>query len=162
MLDENMLLLLTDFTEQDAMTVCNWVYEDEYSVYNSPSWNTVKEQRWGMADEKKRNSQFRKIVDQHNNYIGYFRFYPVDNKVMLGLGMNPKFCGRHLGPVFVYSIIKYIEVVYHDMPIELEVRSFNQRAVKCYERCGFKMRGKRYKETPIGNDEFIIMQYHHE
>ena len=38
-------------------------------------------------------------------------------------------------------------------------RSFNKRAIKCYERSGFEITDVYQKDTLIGSDEFIKMEY---
>lgn len=151
---------ITELSEQDAVLMSQWVYGGKYVVYNCPPWDKVKGQGWAIADSEKRRSQFRKVVDQSGHYIGYFRFFPAEGKIKIGLGMNPEYCGKHMGPEFVSLIIKYIKNTYNGMPIELEVRDFNKRAIKCYERCGFKTIGEKHIETPMGNDKFIVMEHH--
>lgn len=151
---------ITEFSENDAILVSQWIYEGEYAIYNCPSWDKVKEQGWAMADSEKRKTQFRKIIDQSGSYIGYFRFFPYHEKIKIGLGMNPQYCGKHMGSQFVSLIIEYIKTIHNGIPIELEVRDFNERAIKCYTRCSFKTIAKRRKETPAGTDTFIVMEYH--
>jgi len=43
--------------------------------------------------------------------------------------------------------------------IALEVRSFNTRAVCCYQKAGFEVKDKYRKDTSIGEDEFVYMEY---
>lgn len=150
---------ITEFNEQDAVLVSQWTYDGEYAVYNCPVWDEVKEQGWAMADSEKRKAQFRKVIDQSGHYIGYFRFFPDHGKIKIGLGMNPEYCGKHMGPEFVRLIIKYIKKTYENTPIELEVREFNERAIKCYTRCGFRIIDKKCKGTPMRTDTFIVMEY---
>ena len=45
-------------------------------------------------------------------------------------------------------------------PIALEVRTFNKRAIKCYESIGFEIRKRYRRDTPtIKNAEFYYMEY---
>ena len=48
---------------------------------------------------------------------------------------------------------------YSNKRIALEVRSFNKRAIKCYEKAGFKITDVYKKDTLMGSDEFIRMEY---
>jgi len=43
--------------------------------------------------------------------------------------------------------------------IALEVRSFNTRAICCYQKAGFEVKDKYRKDTSIGEDEFVYMEY---
>ncbi len=48
---------------------------------------------------------------------------------------------------------------YGSKNITLEVRSFNERAIKCYEKAGLAITDVYQKDTFIGSDEFIKMEY---
>ena len=39
------------------------------------------------------------------------------------------------------------------------MREFNERAIKCYERAGFVQKDKYVKETLMGKDIFILMEF---
>ena len=43
--------------------------------------------------------------------------------------------------------------------IALEVRSFNTRAICCYQKAGFEVKDSYRKDTAIGEDEFVYMEY---
>lgn len=46
----------------------------------------------------------------------------------------------------------------NDKSIALEVRSFNKRAIICYENFGFVIEKIYFKNTLIGEDEFFYME----
>ncbi len=48
---------------------------------------------------------------------------------------------------------------YGNKKIVLEVRSFNERAIKCYEKAGFKIVDTYSKDTLVGYDEFVKMEF---
>lgn len=48
---------------------------------------------------------------------------------------------------------------YPSKPIILEVRSWNKRAIRCYESQGFKVINRKDQETYLGTGEFFIMEY---
>lgn len=70
--------------------------------------------------------------------------------------MKPKLCGHGKGKEFLAFILNTKEL--KDKKIELEVREFNQRAIKSYEQVGFKIIKKEERETLNGKDNFIIMK----
>lgn len=142
-------------TEQDAKEICSWKYPDEYSVYNMESWGEVVKQNWAITNEQKRQEQFRSVY-KNNELIGYFRFRNIDGNINLGLGMKPELCGKGLGKEFLQFILNTDEL--KNKTIELEVRKFNQRAIKSYESVGFVKIKEEEKETLIGKDIFVIMQ----
>lgn len=142
-------------TEQDAKEICSWKYLNEYSVYNMGSWDDVVKQNWAITNEIKRQEQFRSVYEK-DELIGYFRFRLIDDVINIGLGMKPELCGHGKGKEFLAFILNTKEL--KDKKIELEVREFNQRAIKSYEQVGFKIIKKEERETLNGKDNFIIMK----
>ena len=143
-------------TENDAKEMCTWKYEEPYHIYNLPSWDETIKNNWSISSLEKREKEYRKIVDENGEFLGYFRYKFQDNKIILGLGMKPENCGKNIGNKFMNTILDYLKQ--YNTLIELEVRSFNTRAIKCYEKVGFKVVDKVFKKTLAGEDEFIVMQ----
>ena len=77
---------------------------------------------------------------------------------MVGIGLSPEKCGKGLGKNFLKKGIDEANKRYPDKPLWVQVRSWNQRAIRCYTSCGFT---ERYKETikDKNNDytEFVFM-----
>lgn len=152
-------MTVLELTELDAKEISTWDYGNDYKIYNCPSWKIMCEEKWAMTIPDKRKKEFRKIIDKKENIIGYFRFKKENNKIIIGLGMNPQLCGQGNGHHFINKIIEFLNDKTNI--IELEVRSFNKRAIRCYEKSGFKIIDKQIKNTRNGEDEFIIMQYNY-
>lgn len=149
-------MIVKNMTEDDAITICNWEYPNEYKIYNIGGWENAITNGLAISNENHRQKQFR-VVYEKDELLGYFRFKKENNKIVLGLGIAPDKCGKGIGKQFLNYIINTIEL--SNNLIELEVREFNTRAIKCYESVGFKIIDKKEKETLIGKDIFIIMQY---
>lgn len=47
---------------------------------------------------------------------------------------------------------------YNNKKISLEVRFFNKRAIKCYEKAGFHVKDTYKKNTPLGCGIFLKME----
>lgn len=153
-----MQISVEKLTESHAKEICEWKYESPYDIYNMPNWDVVKEQNWGIANELKRKSEFYSAFI-NNQLIGFFRLIKKETLVTIGLGLHPNFCGKGLGYKLVEFALKESKMRYGNIPINLEVRDFNQRAIKCYEKVGF-IEIKRYSKcTPVGKDNFIVMEY---
>lgn len=41
-----MKLKLVEFTKSYAKEICEWKYEEEYSIYNYPEWNKAFNEKW--------------------------------------------------------------------------------------------------------------------
>ncbi len=154
-----MNLKLDSFTEEYAKQVCDWKYENEYSIYNYPEWNVVVSQNWGISIETKRQNEFYAVTNEVGDLCGFIRL--VDNKeyVLVGIGLKASLCGKGLGNNVMELLKHECKLRYGSKKIVLEVRSFNERAIKCYKKAGFVIVGTYRKDTPMGNDEFIKMEF---
>jgi len=140
-------MIIRKMTETEAKEICSWEYNSEYSIYNIGGWNKALNDNWAITNMIKREEQFRSVCNDNNKLIGYFRIIKNKDKIKLGLGLHPNLCGLGLGKEFLLNILDYNEV--KNKVIELEVREFNKRALKCYEKVGFKIIDK--------NKDFILM-----
>ncbi len=154
-----MNLKLEILTGNHVRQICCWKYEGVYSVYNFLGWDTLVKLKEGITIEEKRKSEFTAVTDENNNLCGYIRF--VENKefVLVGLGLKPLLCGQGLGNILMELLKNECKKRYSNKKIALEVRSFNKRAIKCYEKSGFKITGIYQRGTLIGSDKFTKMEY---
>jgi len=154
-----MNLRLEILTEDHARKICSWKYEGIYSIYNFPDWDTLKKQRWGITIEEIRKNEFTALIDKGSKLCGYIRFIENKNFVLVGLGLKPSSCGQGLGDILMELLKNECKKRYGNKKIALEVRSFNKRAIKCYEKAGFEITDVYQKDTLIGYDKFIKMEY---
>ena len=152
-------LRLEILIEDHARQICSWKYEGIYSIYNFPNWDTLIKQRWWITIEEKRKNEFTAVIDESNNLCGHIRFVENKDFVLVGLGLKPSLCGQGLGNIIMELLKNECKKRYGNKKIALEVRSFNKRAIKCYERAGFEITDVYQKDTLIGSDEFIKMEY---
>lgn len=152
------MYLLSTLSEEYAKKICDWEYKEEYSIYNT-NWATVQAQKWAIADEERRKVQFTAVLNESGALCGYFRFVEEESRVMLGLGLDPQICGKGIGAEFMKLILKEFHHRFPGQTLELEVRDFNQRAIKCYSRAGFQVVDRYSKDTLIGAGNFLLMRY---
>lgn len=144
---------------EQAKMICGWRYDGEYSIYNCPDWETIEKQGWAIADDNEREDQYRSVLNGQGELIGFFRLTQSDGGMNIGLGLDPLKCGKGLGPEVMRLIVKYAGEHYPGKELWLDVREFNIRAIRCYEKAGFKETGRAYKETHMGGDVYITMKY---
>jgi len=128
--------------EGDARAIVGWRYEKPYDVYNA------------RPDEL--GGTLRTFLDPRNAYyairlsgelVGFCCYgpdarvgggeYGGDDVLDVGLGLRPDLTGRGLGPGFVAAILDVAAKEHHPAGFRLTVASFNQRAIRVYERLGF-------------------------
>jgi len=130
------MIELKKMTIQDAKHICCWRYEDEYSVYNLPEWKVAKEDGYDITKSDKRESEFMSIY-LNNELMGYGRISLRDNQVVLGIGIKPDQCSKGYGNKAFKLLIQEAKTRSNDESIVLIVRSFNERAIKCYKKNHF-------------------------
>lgn len=149
---------LKTLSENDAKEICHWKYDGEYAVYNFSDWDIVVQNGWDLADKQKREADFLAVLHDRQ-LIAYGRVTKSEDKAFIGLGLAPSLCGKGIGKDVMRLLIAESNRKFPDCPVVLEVRSFNKRAIKCYENIGFEIKDKYIKNTFAGDAEFYYMQY---
>lgn len=157
-----MKFILNNLSEEDAKEICSWKYGGEYTVYNYPDWSVAAAQKWGITDENKRRNEFKTVIDENGELAGYFRMIDSGTYVLAGVGLEPSVCGHGHGNELMKLLKEECLKRYKGRKIVLEVRSFNKRALKCYEKAGFKAVDSYEKNTLTGPSKFIRMEYNYE
>lgn len=149
-------ITLGAFTEAHAIEVSTWQYPGIYSVYNLVPWAEIVENHWSLSDEDLRKEQFHTIY-LNGEMIGFGRIQKAENRIDLGIGLKPECCGQGLGLPTMRVLVAKAEAMFPGEIISLEVRQFNERAIKCYEKAGFKVVKKYMKEMISGFVPFALM-----
>ncbi len=91
---------------------------------------------------------------------GIYQFYdmPEDPDVELGLGLKPEYTGKGFGKSFVNIVVDFLISNYHLLKINLSGVSFNRRAIRCYEKWGFRKTGVIQQLSNVSVYEFVTMQ----
>ena len=83
---------------------------------------------------------------------------PGIQKITIGLGVRPELCGKHYGTTILKLVCEEVEKQYPGRLLCLYVRSWNQRAIKCYQNVGFRIEGTEFEmSTPAGKGMFYRM-----
>jgi RimJ/RimL family protein N-acetyltransferase len=154
-----MKFILSTLTEKNARNICSWNYDGIYSVYNMPSWEKAVLLNLKITQQIYREKEFYSIVKDEGELIGYFRiFNATDMGEMLGIGLIPSLCGKGLGLPILETIKKFACSNLNCKKLTLEVRTFNKRAIRCYEKAGFHVTKSYSKEGPKDSNEFYLME----
>lgn len=148
-----MALSTGELTENQARQVCGWRYSGDYAIYNCPPWDDMLAQNWALTDKNKRKNEF-KSVHLNDVFIGFFRLQLRENKLYLGLGLSPEYCGKGYGYELIEMIKEYTKRRFPQNDLYLEVRDFNNRAIRCYLKSGFDIENENIKNGV----KFIVMR----
>ena len=151
-----MLFCFQKLSQKNALIIAdNWKYDGEYAFYDMTADPEDYEE---FVDEKLRNENdhFEAIMD--DDLVGFFCVVRDNSEIEIGLGLRPDLCGKGIGKDFVYQIVKYIETHYTYSKLIMKVASFNQRAIKVYRQCGFKVCGSIEQHSNGGVYSFTVME----
>jgi RimJ/RimL family protein N-acetyltransferase len=138
-----MELNIEQMNYEEANQISNWIYEEPYAIYSmDQSAECINELL---------NGDYYSVTDIDNNLIGYFCFgksaqvpvgnqfgvYEMDNITDVGLGIKPDLCGQGFGEDFIKKGLDFAQHKRSSIRFRLTVASFNQRAIKVYQRVGF-------------------------
>lgn len=114
-----------------------WKYSGKYSFYN---FSKDKEELNKFLGSSSWNDMFAVIDNKSSELIGFSSYLFENGLMWLGIGLKPKYTGKGHGETFVKAAIDFgLEYYnYTESKILLSVAQFNKRAIKIYEKIGFK------------------------
>ena len=130
-------------TEEEKILIMEWKYEGEYSVYNAEPYEEQKKKGFGFANPQ---NHFYSFYDE-KKLIGFINLYEEKTEVFFGIGVKPEECGKGYGSQMTETACKISRRLFPGKPLYLEVRTWNQRAVRCYEKAGFHIVGEPIRQT---------------
>lgn len=143
-------------TEKEKEIVSDWKYDGAYEIYNMPSYEEQKEKGNSFGNPE-RSKNFYSYYDE-DVLIGFTNILEKEKEVFVGIGVAPDLCGRGYGQQILECVTEISQKSYPDKPLYLEVRTWNRRAIRCYEKAGFQIDGDVFEQlTAIGNGEFYRM-----
>jgi [ribosomal protein S18]-alanine N-acetyltransferase len=146
-----------------AKQISEWAYQEPYSIYcMDGSDECINE----LLD-----CLYYTVTDDKNNIVGYYCFgeaaqvpvgrqfgvYSDNDKTDIGLGINPNLCGKGLGYDFLKNGMSFASDQLSIKEFRLTVAVFNQRAIKVYERLGFRKVASFMRAIENSTIEFIVM-----
>jgi [ribosomal protein S18]-alanine N-acetyltransferase len=82
-----------------------------------------------------------------------------DGALSVGLGLRPDLTGQRLGLPFFEAVLAFAAKRFSPTVFRLFVLSFNQRAIRVYERAGFRRVGERVTNVESPN-ELLFLEMH--
>ncbi|OKP75287.1 acetyltransferase [Paenibacillus helianthi] len=142
-----------------AAEICEWVYKPPYNIYGWMSWEQMQALDIEFGDPRLRGEQYVSVVNSQGFLCGFAQLFPMEGVVRLGIGMRPDLCGQGMGHLFMSAIVKAALARYPEREIDLEVLTWNQRAIRAYQKSGFTITDTYERRTPTGDKLFYCMVY---
>ncbi|MFJ7934062.1 GNAT family N-acetyltransferase [Sporosarcina sp. NPDC096371] len=125
-----------------ATKILGWRYEPPYDFYNN-EYDTE------AVKELLENNYFV-VVNDNDEVIGFYcagssAQVPTgaqvgaytEDIIDVGLGMVPTLTGKGNGFTFFSFVLESLYKTYGNVPVRLTVATFNERAIRLYEKFGF-------------------------
>lgn len=147
--------ILSDAEKRD---IFSWIYSGDYAVYNLPSYEVMKEKQIGFLNPA-REQNYRAFYDE-DCLVGFVNIKEVvaEFQVFIGIGVKPELCSKGYGQRILRETCRISKELHPDKPLYLEVRTWNKRAIRCYQKAGFEIVGVPFEQrTGSGVGTFYRM-----
>jgi [ribosomal protein S18]-alanine N-acetyltransferase len=121
-------------TQAEAEEITRWRYEGAYAFYDADA--DADDLALLLSEEVRENRYFSAIAED-GSLVGFFEFKQDGATIEVGLGLRPDHTGRGRGLAFVEAGMAFARERFRPRRFRLAVATFNERAIKVYERAGF-------------------------
>lgn len=149
---------LAPVVKEDAELWCRWLNDVEVALpLGDEACSTITPD--GMAaqvDEivKRNDPMFTIVLNETGQAIGrclLFRHDPINRSTMVGIFIGDKTCwNKGYGTEALELLLDYCFNLLNLHSVALGVFSFNERAIACYKKVGFRETGRRREARIIG------------
>ena len=141
--------------DQAARAIAVWRYDLPYDFYDATgdSDDLVAE----LLDPQRRVSAYLSALDEGGALVGFFQFERKDCSVEVGLGLRPDLTGKGLGLGYMLAGLEFARRRLDPEGFRLSVAAFNERAIRVYERAGFRRVEVFTHHTNGGDYPFLLM-----
>lgn len=148
-------MVIKKMEQPEAVEIADrWKYDGEYAFYDMTADPEDYEE---IVTPEKRGNRYFSVFDG-DDLTGFFCVEQDGADVEIGLGLRPGLTGQGRGKAFLEEILRFVRENYSFEKIKLDVVSFNQRAIKVYERAGFLKTGTAKVSTNGGVYDFVLME----
>ncbi|MFB7139969.1 GNAT family N-acetyltransferase [Gottfriedia sp. NPDC056225] len=150
---QNNKLSLRLLDETDIPLLSRWLSDLKVLQYYEGRDNPFDEEKVKQVFFSKDPSIQMCIVVYENIEIGYLQYFKLDaeskseygyelnNEVIYGMDQfigNINYWNRGIGSLLVSSMVSHLVSIHIAKKIVVDPQTWNIRAIKCYEKCGFK------------------------
>ena len=152
-------IYLSPRSTEDAEKFTEWLNDFEVTDYTARSGMLIslEEERKYLEENYNMEATFAIVTIDEDKLIGTVGLESInriDRSAILGIFIGDKeYRGNGYGTEAIKLILDYGFNYMNLNSIKLHLMSFNQRALKCYEKCGFKECG-RYRENRFVNGKY--------
>jgi RimJ/RimL family protein N-acetyltransferase len=141
-------LRLRAIERSDIPTFVRWFNDPEVRHYLEMlmPMSQAQEERWFEAHLERGDSHIFGIETLDGLLIGNIGLSDIDwrnRRAVLGIVIGEKeYWGKGYGTEAIMALLRFVFENMNLQRVDLKVFDYNQRAVRCYEKCGFKLEGR--------------------
>ncbi len=141
-------------SDAEAQTIAGWHYDGPYAFYD---WTADADDLAELLSSERRGDRYFSALGEDGELLGFLGLRHEGEDVVIGLGLRPDLTGRGLGLGYVEAGMAFARSHFAPSRFRLSVATFNQRAIRVYERAGFQTIRAYDHETNGGVHPFIEM-----
>ena len=158
--------------KRDKELLKNWGVFDNPLLegYNYSSLNEAELDYWYYSKKFGGRSRYFSVLDYQGNLLGFIGFKNISyimRSSLLGIVFDPNMVSKGLGTRSLDDLLDYYFNEMNMRKLYLEVNAWNDRAIKSYEKVGFKETGRKVEKFENQNilttreylekkDDFIV------
>jgi ribosomal-protein-alanine N-acetyltransferase len=148
------IIFFKPMNEGDAHTIAQWHYEEPYTFYD---FDQDPEDLEELLNPQSWRDFYYSVLDEQGTLVGFFSFQNEEDTVEIGLGLRPDLTGKGAGFDFMKAGLSFAKQRFSPTFFRLAVATFNQRAIRLYEKVGFQPGRVYMHKTNGGEYEFLEM-----
>lgn len=141
-------------SDEEAREISGWSYEPPYDFYDVAS---DEDDLAELLDPERRKDAYFSAFDDEGVLAGYFQFEVEGRTVDVGLGLRPDLTDAGMGLDYLLAGLEFARERFSPTRFTLAVATFNERAIRVYERAGFRRRNVYTHHTNGGEFRFLAM-----
>jgi [ribosomal protein S18]-alanine N-acetyltransferase len=124
-------------TAGDVAVLTTWHYPPPYDFYDPAA---DEDDLAELSDPRRWGDEYFAAVNEQEEVVGFFQFRLREPGLLIeiGLGLRPDLTGIGLGPSYLATGMDFASNRWGGKGFQLFVAAFNRRAIKVYERLGFR------------------------
>ena len=146
--------LFSQLTDEEARGTSGWRYEPPYDFYDATG---DEDDLADLLDPERRKDTYFSAFDEGGALVGFFQFDVEGATVDVGLGLRPDLTAGGLGLDYLLAGFEFARERYSPARFTLAVATFNERAIRVYERAGFRRQSVYMRRTNGGEFVFLAM-----
>lgn len=138
---------ITPIKLEDVYSIKNWgIHENPLLAdYNLCHLSDRQLEEWYYYKTNRSNQRYFSVFNEENRMIGYFgikNIRKILKDALLGIVFDPNYVNQGYGTETLMTFLDYYFNVLKMRKLYLEVTKYNKRALRCYQKNGFKIVGE--------------------